>query len=112
MREIKNGLKGKFLMREENLTNLTGKQEENTNPNNSKNCVTYPRKTIQRIFGEKIGKLGTSNERKSSIPWKVYTLDGSIETNPDKVLATWKDGYQKLCNESNQHETYDDDFSL
>ena len=47
---------------------------------------------------ENIGKIGVGCERQKSIPTEVVLEDGSICTDTDIILNTWKTSYENLLN--------------
>jgi hypothetical protein len=51
-----------------------------------------------REFWKNIGKIGVGSERQKSIPMEVVLEDGSICTDTDIILNTWKTAYENLLN--------------
>jgi hypothetical protein len=51
-----------------------------------------------REFWKNIGKIGVGSERQKSIPMGVVLKDGSICTDTDIILNTWKTAYENLLN--------------
>ena len=49
-----------------------------------------------KAFWQQVKKL--ANERRQTIPWEVVHADGSVSTDKDVVLATWKEGFAGLLN--------------
>ncbi|CAC5394459.1 unnamed protein product [Mytilus coruscus] len=50
----------------------------------------------KRDFWRSIGKLGVANERTENIPWEIVNPDGTVNTDRDAVLNTWKSDFETL----------------
>jgi len=51
-----------------------------------------------REFWKNVGKIGVGSERQKSIPMEVILEDGSICTDTNIILNTWKTSYEHLLN--------------
>ena len=60
-----------------------------------------------RNFWSKIGRLGLSNDRKTSIPWEVKDCNGQIYTDRNSVLNKWKTDYECLFNAGQDNPYFD-----
>lgn len=62
-------------------------------------------------FWRKIGKLGISSDRKSGPGQSVRLEDGTISTDPQKVLKKWHRDYDNLFNKNDSTpEIFDEHF--
>ena len=60
-----------------------------------------------RDFWTQIGKIGISNDRKTSIPFEVIANDNTVKTDYSSVLGKWKTDYEQLYNYECDSNTFD-----
>ena len=57
-----------------------------------------------RDFWTKIGRIGITNERKTTVPLEVLIDDGQVSTDHEIIMRKWKTDYEHLYNGNHDND--------